>query len=138
MKVSDKMKPGNRQYTKHLPCSADMIDGATISRLAPDQRRIHHGPSFKTRSAALHTSHNIEHNMSGLDLNTYDSTSVRGFYAWTETLKGVHYGPGVLETALPKLLDVLGAKRALIVTGKSLREKVRAQSLLSTRPVRPS
>jgi hypothetical protein len=33
-------------------------------------------------------------------------------------------GPGSVETALPKLLEILGAKRALIVTGKSLLEKV--------------
>lgn len=33
-------------------------------------------------------------------------------------------GPGITETALPKLLDAIGGKRALIVTGKSLLEKV--------------
>lgn len=63
--------------------------------------------------------------MSGLDLTNYDSSALRGSYAWTDTLRGVHYGPGSLSTALPKLLALLGAKRALIVTGKSLREKVR-------------
>jgi hypothetical protein len=39
-------------------------------------------------------------------------------------------GPGSVETALPKLLEALGAKRALIVTGKSLLEKV--QTILSS------
>lgn len=47
-----------------------------------------------------------------------------GFYAYADTLKGVYYGPKCVETALPKLLDALGAKRALVVTGKSLRDKV--------------
>jgi hypothetical protein len=49
---------------------------------------------------------------------------ISGFYAYTDTLKGVYYGPKCVETALPKLLDALGGKRALIVTGKSLRDKV--------------
>lgn len=50
--------------------------------------------------------------------------SLQGFYGWTDTLKGVYYGPGSLKTALPKLLDTLGKKKALIVTGKSLHDKV--------------
>jgi alcohol dehydrogenase class IV len=53
------------------------------------------------------------------------STELHGFYAWTHTLEGVHYGPGSVSTALPKLLDTLGATKALIVTGKSLYTKVR-------------
>ncbi|KAI0717294.1 hypothetical protein C8T65DRAFT_828326, partial [Cerioporus squamosus] len=36
---------------------------------------------------------------------------------------GVFYGPGSVKTALPRLLDILGAKKALIVTGKSLFHK---------------
>ncbi|KAG1753033.1 alcohol dehydrogenase IV [Suillus lakei] len=44
-------------------------------------------------------------------------------YAYTNTLEGVYYGPKCVKTALPKLLDTLGAKRALVVTGKSLRNK---------------
>jgi len=61
--------------------------------------------------------------MSGLDTTPYESTSLRGFYSWTDTLKGVYYGPGSVATALPKLLTTIGAKKALVVTGKSLREK---------------
>lgn len=52
------------------------------------------------------------------------STELHGFYSWTHTLEGVHYGPGSVSTALPKLLDSLGATKALIVTGKSLYNKV--------------
>ncbi|KAI0745044.1 alcohol dehydrogenase IV [Earliella scabrosa] len=51
------------------------------------------------------------------------STSITGSYAYTDTLKGVYYGPGSVKTALPKLLDILGAKRALVVTGRSLFQK---------------
>ncbi|KAJ3490389.1 hypothetical protein NLI96_g1501 [Meripilus lineatus] len=61
--------------------------------------------------------------MSVLDPTLFPSTNLQGFYAWTDTLKGVYYGPGSVKTALPKLLDVLGAKKALIVTGRSLFEK---------------
>lgn len=62
--------------------------------------------------------------MSVLDPSQYPSTNLQGFYAWTDTLKGVHYGPGSVHTALPKLLGIIGIKRALVVTGKSLYEKV--------------
>lgn len=48
-----------------------------------------------------------------------------GSYAFHDTLKGIHFGPGSLESALPHLLRTLGGTKALIVTGKSLREKVR-------------
>ncbi|PIL35439.1 hypothetical protein GSI_02166 [Ganoderma sinense ZZ0214-1] len=48
------------------------------------------------------------------------SSSLSGFYAYTDTLKGVHYGPGCVKTALPKLLATVGGKKALIVTGKTL------------------
>ncbi|KAI6032979.1 alcohol dehydrogenase IV [Pisolithus orientalis] len=51
------------------------------------------------------------------------SGSLHGTYAYHETLKGVYYGPGCLSTALPQLLSTLGGSKALIVTGKSLREK---------------
>lgn len=50
-------------------------------------------------------------------------TAPAGSYAYIDTLKGVYYGPKCVETALPELLDTLGAKRALIVTGRSLRNK---------------
>jgi len=57
--------------------------------------------------------------MSQLD----ESTALHGYYGWTDTLKGVYYGPGSLKTALPKLLDALKVKKALVVTGKSLYHK---------------
>ncbi|KAI0717292.1 iron-containing alcohol dehydrogenase [Cerioporus squamosus] len=50
-------------------------------------------------------------------------SNLSGSYAYTDTLKGVFYGPGSVKTALPQLLDILGAKKALIVTGKSLFHK---------------
>ena len=62
--------------------------------------------------------------MSSLDTAKYDSSDLRGSYAWTDTLKGVHYGPGSVKTALPKLLNTLGAKKAFVVTGRSLHDKV--------------
>jgi alcohol dehydrogenase class IV len=62
--------------------------------------------------------------MSNLDTSVLDSSSLQGFYSWTDTLKGVYYGPGSVVYALPKLLDTLGVKKALVVTGRSLREKV--------------
>ncbi|KAI0661105.1 iron-containing alcohol dehydrogenase [Cubamyces menziesii] len=61
--------------------------------------------------------------MSSLDTAKYDSSDLRGAYAWTDTLKGVHYGPGSVKTALPKLLSTLGAKKAFVVTGRSLHDK---------------
>ncbi|TBU41372.1 alcohol dehydrogenase IV [Dichomitus squalens] len=51
------------------------------------------------------------------------SSSLSGSYACTDTLKGVFYGPGSVKTALPKLLDIIGGKKALIVTGRSLYTK---------------
>lgn len=50
---------------------------------------------------------------------------LQGSYAYTDPLKGVYYGPGCLSSALPKLLDAVGAKTTLIVTGRSLHTKVR-------------
>jgi hypothetical protein len=52
------------------------------------------------------------------------STELSGYYGWTHTLQGVYYGPGSVSTALPKLLDTLGASKALVVTGNSLYTKV--------------
>ncbi|KAJ7666534.1 hypothetical protein B0H17DRAFT_1089595 [Mycena rosella] len=43
-----------------------------------------------------------------------------GSYSWTDTLKAIHYGPGCVATALPKLIETLGVKKGLIVTGRSL------------------
>ncbi|CAA7259129.1 unnamed protein product [Cyclocybe aegerita] len=61
--------------------------------------------------------------MSSIDTTATAASSLHGFYGWTDTLKGVYYGPGCVSTALPKLLDTLGVKKALIVTGKSLHQK---------------
>ena len=69
--------------------------------------------------------------MSALDTTVHESTDLQGFYGYHDYLKGVYYGPGIVETALPKLLNTLGAKRALIVTGKSLFEKVYPHAHLS-------
>ena len=61
--------------------------------------------------------------MSTLDISSHASSNLTGVYAYTD-LKSVYYGPGCVETALPTLLKALGVKKALIVTGKSLFEKV--------------
>ncbi|CDO75524.1 hypothetical protein BN946_scf184871.g5 [Trametes cinnabarina] len=61
--------------------------------------------------------------MSSLDSTKYDSSDLRGSYSWTEPLKGIYYGPGSVKTALPKLLDILGAKKALVLTGRTLHDK---------------
>jgi hypothetical protein len=68
--------------------------------------------------------------MSGLDPSKCESSALQGSYGWTDTLKGVYYGLGSVNTALPKLHDTLGAKKALIVTGKSLYQKVSLQRSL--------
>ncbi|KAF8638002.1 hypothetical protein AX16_010634 [Volvariella volvacea WC 439] len=54
---------------------------------------------------------------------TSQDSDLYGHYAWTDTLKGVYYGPGCLNEALPRLLKTLGATKALVVTSKSLNEK---------------
>ncbi|KAF9464993.1 alcohol dehydrogenase IV [Collybia nuda] len=63
--------------------------------------------------------------MSAMDNGKHDGNpnSLHGFYGWTDTLKGVFYGPGSVKTALPKLLSTLGVRNALVVTGKSLYTK---------------
>ncbi|KAF8211613.1 alcohol dehydrogenase IV [Mycena galopus ATCC 62051] len=50
-------------------------------------------------------------------------SALSGSYGWTDTLKSVKYGPGCVATALPELIKLLGAKKALIVTGRSLATK---------------
>ncbi|KAK7005866.1 alcohol dehydrogenase IV [Favolaschia claudopus] len=50
-------------------------------------------------------------------------STLSGFYASTDSLKGVYYGPGCVATALPKLIRSLGVKKGLIVTGRSLATK---------------
>ena len=53
---------------------------------------------------------------------------MHGSYAYPDTLKRVTYGPGCLQTELPKLMDVLGVKKGFIVTGHSLHTKVRSEA----------
>ena len=65
--------------------------------------------------------------MSALDTSAHTSSDLTGSYAYTD-LKQVYYGPGIVETALPTLLQKIGAKKALIVTGKSLHDKVSSSS----------
>lgn len=62
--------------------------------------------------------------MSSIDSSQAATSGLSGFYSYTDTLKGVYYGPGCVKTALPQLLEIIGAKKALVVTGKSLYEKV--------------
>ncbi|KAK7005865.1 alcohol dehydrogenase IV [Favolaschia claudopus] len=50
-------------------------------------------------------------------------SNLSGFYASTDSLKGIYYGPGCISTALPKLIQTLGVKKGLIVTGRSLAMK---------------
>jgi len=52
------------------------------------------------------------------------NAAVQLYPPYMDALKGLYYGPGSLKTALPKLLDSLGVKKVLIVTGKSLNNKV--------------
>ncbi|KAJ7087284.1 iron-containing alcohol dehydrogenase [Mycena belliarum] len=51
------------------------------------------------------------------------SSTTSGSYGWTDTLKGIYYGPGCVDTALPALIAKLGVKKGLIVTGRSLSTK---------------
>lgn len=62
--------------------------------------------------------------MSTLDRTGSSSSNLHGSYAWPQSLQGIHFGPGSIKTALPKLLAKFGAKKALVVTGRSLHEKV--------------
>ena len=52
------------------------------------------------------------------------ASAISGFYAYTQTLKGVYYGPGSVKSSLISVLEGFETKKVLIVTGKSLREKV--------------
>ncbi|THH18790.1 hypothetical protein EW146_g2256 [Bondarzewia mesenterica] len=67
--------------------------------------------------------------MSALPSEKNESTDLQGFYSWSDTLKGVYYGPGSLSTALPKLRASIGGTKALIITGRSLYTKVRTHAL---------
>lgn len=62
--------------------------------------------------------------MSAISFETAPPSPLHGSYAYTDTLKSVYYGPGSVKTELPKLLKLLGGSKALIVTGKSLYNKV--------------
>ncbi|KAK1225049.1 hypothetical protein PQX77_012011 [Marasmius sp. AFHP31] len=52
-----------------------------------------------------------------------ENPDLHGSYAWSNALRGLYYGPGCMESALPKVIKDTGASRALIVTGKSLKDK---------------
>jgi hypothetical protein len=52
-------------------------------------------------------------------------SALSGSYGWVEAIKRVNYGPGSVATALPELIQLLGVKKALLVTGRSLSTKVR-------------
>ena len=63
--------------------------------------------------------------MSAVDTNTsaVSNSELYGSFTYSETLKGIYYGPGSVKTALPKLISTLGVSKALIVTGRSLHTK---------------
>ncbi|KAJ7367827.1 alcohol dehydrogenase IV [Mycena albidolilacea] len=50
-------------------------------------------------------------------------SALSGSYGWVEAIKSVNYGPGSVATALPELIQLLGVKKALLVTGRSLSTK---------------
>ncbi|KAF7354892.1 Alcohol dehydrogenase IV [Mycena sanguinolenta] len=50
-------------------------------------------------------------------------SALSGSYGWTDTLRRVKYGPGCVATALPELIQLLGVRKGLIVTGRSLATK---------------
>jgi len=60
-----------------------------------------------------------------------DDATISGFYSWTDTLKGVYYGPGSVKTALPELLKTIRGTKVLVVTGKSLKENRKVESIPS-------
>jgi hypothetical protein len=59
-------------------------------------------------------------------------SNLHGSYTYSDTLKGIYYGPACVHTALPRLLSVLGGSKAFVITGKSLREKVYHDELHSS------
>ena len=62
--------------------------------------------------------------MSIISRDTHPSTTYQGHYSWHLNLQGIFYGPGCIKTALPQLLDDLGIKRAMLLTSKSVLNKV--------------
>ena len=69
--------------------------------------------------------------MSVMSTDQHPSSTLQGSYSYTDTLKRVSYGPGCVSDALPKMLQIIGGTKALVVTGKSLRTKVNKQLSLS-------
>ncbi|KAF9792661.1 alcohol dehydrogenase IV [Thelephora terrestris] len=67
------------------------------------------------------------------------ASAISGFYAYTQTLKGVYYGPGSVKDSLISILEGFGTKKVLIVTGRSLRERTdvisRIEALLKEREI---
>jgi len=62
--------------------------------------------------------------MSIINCDTHPSTTYQGHYGWHLNLQGVYYGPGCTKTVLPQLLDDLGIKRVMLLTSKSVLNKV--------------
>ena len=50
------------------------------------------------------------------------TSDIAGSYAYTN-LQIVYYGPSSVKTELPKLLDKFNVKKAMILTGNSLKNK---------------
>ncbi|KLO09147.1 alcohol dehydrogenase IV [Schizopora paradoxa] len=50
-------------------------------------------------------------------------TTIQGSLGSSPTLQSVFYGPGCVSNALPKLIKSFGVKKALVVTGNTLRTK---------------
>ena len=71
-------------------------------------------------------SHNIQFIYSSTVMSF--AADLVGSYAYTDTLKGIYYGPSCTKTALPKLLDRIGGQKALVVTGRTLYNKVLVQT----------
>lgn len=104
----------------------DMMSLCAKSRLLIERLSLPYSARYKTTGSTcpliLPPSPSVA-TMSSLDTPIADVSPLSGFYSWTDTLRGVYYGPGSVKTGLPKLLNTLGIKKALIVTGKSLYNK---------------
>ncbi|KAF7313382.1 ATP-dependent DNA helicase PIF1 [Mycena chlorophos] len=46
--------------------------------------------------------------------------ALQGSYGWIDTVKSIAYGPGVLKTALPQQMQLLGVRKALVISGRSV------------------
>ena len=102
--------------------SAGRLDAHLSARRGgPNYSKLHHRPHTEHFNPA-HLKHRVF---------TMPNEQIHGHYAYT-ALKDVIYGPGCLKEALPNLMQLLGVKKALIVTGKSLNTKVGFNTASST------